>query len=559
MRLIASLPLKMAWRDARASTGKFLFVILAVAAGVGALTGVRGFSRSFRSALLRNARTLMAADVSVRTFTPPSARQQRLLDDLAGRGIGITNIIETLSMMSGGGESRPIMVSVKAVDPRVYPFYGQVRLDPPAPLAEALTASTVLVSDDLLLRLGTSAGQAVRLGSAEFRIAGVLRVEPDRMTGSLNVGPRVMLNRDGLDRTGLMKFGSRASYRVLLRLPPAGVSVDRVSYALKRSFGEGSRVTDFRQTNPAITHGLNRATTFLSLVSLIALIVGGLGVATALYSHLQQKMDSIGILKCLGARSGQVIRIYLAQALALGAAGSAVGILLGYAVQAVFPRLIAGYFALPTRVEWTPVTALEGFGVGVLTTLLFTLPPLLYIRKIKPIDIFRHEMPEAQPAWRERWKAVRAPLAAGAVILIGLGAIAAWLASSPRLGLIFLGGIIGSLLALSAVAWLLLRLLRALPALLPFRLPAALRHGMANLHRPGSHSAAALVALGIGVTFTLTVYLVQHSLLAEILSSAPPDMPNVFLINITDKERDGVAELLRTRAGVESAKPPVPL
>ncbi len=560
MRVTRSLALVMAWRDARASAGKFVFVILAVAAGVGALTGVRGFSRAFGDALLRDARTLMAADISVRTFAPPSPEQQHVLDELVRRGVGVTEITETLSMMSAPGASHPVMVSVKAVDPAVYPFYGRVQLDPPAPLAEALTASTIAVSDDLLLRLGIQSGQTVKLGSADFRIAGVLRLEPDRMTGSLNVGPRVMMTREGLDRTGLMKLGSRASYRVLLRLPSEGVPIVRgVRHRLARVFGEGSRIVDFRETHPAITRGLERSTTFLSLVSLIALIVGGLGVATALHSHLQQKMDSIGILKCLGARSGQVIRIYLIEALGLGLAGSLAGILLGYGVQWVFPRLIAHYFAVPVGIAWASRAAFEGLGVGLLSTLVFTLPPLLYIRQIRPSDIFRREMLEARPPWRQRLRAGRASLAAGTLILAGLATIAAWLADSPRLGFIFLGGILVALAVLSFVAWLLLRLLRALPELLPWRLPTALRQGMANLHRPGSHSPAVLVALGIGVTFTLTIYLVQHALLAQVMSSAPPDMPNVFFINITDRERDGLVEILRTQQGVQDTRPPVPL
>src|SRR5574341_89375 len=125
MRLTRSLPLAMAWRDARASAGKFLFVILAVAAGVGALTGVRGFSRAFRDALLREARTLMAADLSVRTFAAPSDQQQRALQRLEARGVAVTHITETFSMMSSEAASEraqaPIMVSIKAVDPSRYP------------------------------------------------------------------------------------------------------------------------------------------------------------------------------------------------------------------------------------------------------------------------------------------------------------------------------------------------------------------------------------------------------------------------------------------------------
>ena len=136
-------------------------------------------------------------------------------------------------------------------------------------------------------------------------------------------------------------MGSRGHSSVLLR---AGESPDR--RAMTRSEAITSLATGLAascrlsartpKTNPTITRGLDRATTFLSLVSLIALIVGALGVATAMHSHLQQKMDSIAIMKCLGARSTQIIRIYVSQTLALGLAGGLAGIALGLAVQGAF-------------------------------------------------------------------------------------------------------------------------------------------------------------------------------------------------------------------------------
>jgi len=551
------LALRMAAREARAAGPKFLFVVVAVAAGVAALTGVRGFSQSFRAALLRESRTLMAADVSVRAFATATPEQQSALDGFAARGVAITPVTETVSMMTSPRVAHPVLVSIKAVDPGLYPFYGALQLDPPVPLREALTGSTIAVSDDLLLRLAAQTGDTVKVGSAEFRIAAVVRLEPDRMTGSLNVGPRILMTRQGLDRTGLMQFGSRASYRWLLRLGPGAPEVQEVHDGLERAFRRAGRVANYNQVHPSISRGLDQSTTFLTLVSLLALVVGGLGVAAAIHSHLQQRMDSIGILKCLGARSGQIIRVYMFQALALGLAGSGLGILAGYGVQAVFPRLLQDYFQLSIEMRWVGRAALEGLAAGMLITLLFTLPPLLMVRQIRPADVFRRDMAEARPAWRQRLKRAWASIAAGALILAALGGMAAWLAGSRRIGLEFVAEVAGTLAILSAVAWALLRLLRVLPRLLPWRMPAAWRHGIANLYRPGNHAAAVLVAMGLGVTFTLTVYLVQRSVLVQIVRNAPPDAPNVFFLNITDRERDGIHQMVRSHPGVEDGPPPV--
>lgn len=548
--------LKIAWREAHASATKFLFVITAVAIGVGALTGVRGFGRAFYGMLLRESRTLMAADLSLRVFALPDAHQNAVMEDLARRGVQHTWVTETLSMVSSSAAPNPVLVSIKAVDPRVYPFYGAVQLEPASSLAAALTGQTAAVSDDLLLRLRVAVGDSVKLGGQLFRIIGRVVSEPDRMSGSLNVGPRVMVSRAGLDRTGLMGIGSRASERYLFRLSPGSPNIEEVRQTLKTAFPE-ALIADFRQTHPIITQGLNRATTFLSLVSLIALIVGSLGVATAMHAHLQQKMDSIAIMKCVGARTREIIQIYLLQTIGLGLAGGLIGIVFGTVVEAAFPPLIARYFNLRPEAHWDPSTAIQGLTIGLLTTLLFTLPTLLGIRKIRPGIIFRREMAEARPGWRQRLRNSSTSLLAGAAILAGIGVIAGWLQigtlrESVRTSAVFVEALIVSLLVLSAIAWILLRAVK-LFARRAHWLPPVLRHGVANLYRPGNHAQAALVALGVGVMFTLTVFLVQRGMMAEMLKTAPPGMPNVFLLDITAKERDPLIALLRAQRGVEGA------
>lgn len=542
---------KIGWREARASSSKFLFVVLAIALGVGVLSGVRGFCAAFRQMLLRDARILMAADISARIYHEPSPDEQQALAELVSRGATITNIIETPSMMNSAAVSRPLLVSVKAVDPADYPFYGEIELIPAQELAAALSPSSVVVSDDLILRLGVDVGESVRLGDESFQIAGILSIEPDRMTGSMNVGPRVMLSEEALNRTGLIQVGSRASRRFLVKLPTDGLSVEEARTALQEGL-PGSRVADFRETHPTIRRGLDRATNFLSLVSLIAMIVGGLGVAMAMYSHLQQRLDTIAIMKCVGARSQQIVRIFALQALALGTLGSFVGVTLGLIVQGIAPLFVAQYFPGTPTLGWQPWSAIQAGSVGILTSLLFSLPTLLSIRNVRPALIFRRDMEGSPRSWKARRKEWQASLSVGAVIVAAMGAIAAWLGDSLELGGWFAMGLVGSLAAMGITAWLLLRVLKALPKVLPVRLPTVLRHGIANLYRPGVHAEAILVALGIGVTFTLSIYLIQTTVLSQLIRSAPADMPNVFLVNITEEERGPLEDLLSRHPGVES-------
>jgi putative ABC transport system permease protein len=556
MRFTWTTACKIAWRESRSSSFKFLFVILAVAVGVGSLTGVRGFSRAFHEMLLSQARTLMAADLSLRVFELPTPQQDAAMDALAKAGVERTWITETVTMAaveSKPGESKPpMLVSVKAVDPKKYPFYGEIRLAPSAPISQALTAETVAVSDDVLLRLNLKVGNSIRLGGQSFRIAGQVTYEPDRMVGSLNVGPRVMITRDGLVRAGLILPGSRAAERFLFRITPNSPGIEATRERLKAAFPD-ALIADYRESHPIVTQGLNRATTFLSLVSLITLIIGAIGVGTAMRAHIQQRMDSIAIMKCIGARSSHVMRIYLLQTISLGLAGGLLGVAFGLVVQRAFPQFLARYFELEPTAHWDFLTAAQGIGIAILASLLFTLPPLLGIRRIRPSLILRREMEETKPNWRVRLAQARASILAGAAILLGFAGIAMSFATGTRndiwkTGAYFAGALVIGFAALSAVAWLMLRVLKIASRR---RLPASVRHGIANLYRPGAHAQSVLVALGVGVMFTLTIYLVQHGMIAEMNRTSPPGMPNVFLIDIAPKDRDAVLDLIKQQRGVE--------
>ncbi|MEO8596837.1 MAG: FtsX-like permease family protein [Candidatus Solibacter sp.] len=545
---------RIAWREMRASRAKFLFVVLSVAIGVGSLTGVRGFSSSFRHMLLGEARTLMAGDLTARVFALPNAEQDGALRALGARGVRHTWITETVTMAASAATPDPLLISVKAVDPAAYPYYGVVKLNPPRALREALDAQSVVVSEDLLVRLDVRTGDTLHIGGQDFRIAGVMVSEPDRMTGSLNVGPRVMISRAGLDRTGLITPGSRAAERFLFALPAQnGPGVGETRAILKAAFPEAT-IADYRETHPIITRGLDRATTFLSLIGLIALVIGAMGVASAMHGHLQQKLDSIAVMKCMGARSGQIIRIYTAQTLLLGLGGGLIGVAFGVGVAAAFPGLIAKYFAMDVSSYWDPWPAVQGIGVACMVTLLFTLPPLLAIRDIRPAVIFRRDVETKGARRRANWSAWLARTA----ILLGTGAIAGTLTEGGPMVAVRTGGFFALALAiglalLSFAGWAMLRGFRWLLRVAGGYLPGVVRHGIANLYRPGNQAEAAVVALGVGVMFTLTVFLVQTALVNQIRGSAPPGMPNVFLLDIPANQRTAVSTLIAQQPGVKEA------
>jgi putative ABC transport system permease protein len=560
---------KIAAREMRSSRGKFFFVVMSVAIGVAALTGVRGFSTSFRGALLTRARSIMAGDLAARMFQQPTPEQQRGLDEIAAEGVEITPVTELLSMASSPKTMDPLLISLKAVDPAKYPFYGKVDLEPAEALNAVLGDDTVVVADDLLIRLHLKVGDMLTVGGDNFRIASVVTNEPDRLSGNFAAGPRVLISRKGLDASGLLAPGSHSGQRYLFKVPKprngAPISESRVQdlkLRLEKLLPE-AQVTDYRETNPALTQGLDRATSLLSLMSLVALVLGAIGVAMAMRAHLQQRLDTIAIMKSLGARSGQIIKIYLLQTLLLGVIGGLIGVALGVGVQLAFPYLLARLINVQTEVHLQLRTVLTGLGAGVLTTLLFTLPPLLDIRGVRPILILRRAVEDNDDpfttAIRKKITKNLAQIGAAVLILVGLALIAMTLSDSTTVGTVFSIGLVVVLAVLLAASSGLLAGLRFFLSRTRLHLPSSLRHGLANLYRPGNPSAALLAAVGMGVMQIMTVYLVQQAVVNELHISSAPDLPNVFLIDITTAEIDGVRKLLTEQPGVTIAPEMLPV
>src|SRR5579863_10048858 len=291
------------WRDLKSAPGKFAFVVLSVAVGVAALVGVRGFSESFRTTLMTESRSLMAGDLSARVFRQPSADESQKLVNLETGipGSDLTWVTETISMASVPPDPVPILVTLKAVDPNRYPFYGAARLEPAMTLEQALEGDSAVVAEEFLIRLNAHVGETLRLGGKNFKIAAVLSQEPDRISAGAGMGPRVMVSRASIENTGLLAPGSRAAQRMLLKLP--ATADDTAVRKQVEAILPDAQVMDFKEGNPALSQGLDNATAILSLICLVAMVLGAIGVAMAMHAHLEQRMDMLAILKAVGARS----------------------------------------------------------------------------------------------------------------------------------------------------------------------------------------------------------------------------------------------------------------
>jgi putative ABC transport system permease protein len=538
-------------RESRGSRGRLAFFIACLAVGVAAVVAVAGLSASLRDGIRREARQLLAADLAVRGNQPLPPEVLAAITDLPGaRRTDIKETVTVAAAPSRNGQPGPSqLVELKVID-GFYPFYGKLDLRPQKPLNELLTPNTAVVASDLLAHLGLKVGDMLQIGGQDYRIAGIVLSEPDRVGISFTLGPRVFLSGAGFARTTLEDQGSRMSYKALVKLPKGtpAAALDTTADRLKQALppGEVYRVETYRQSQPALQRNISRVERFLGLVALLSLFVGGIGVAQSVRAWLAGRLDAIAILKCLGMRPREIFPLYLGQTVLLGLAGSLVGILAGVAVQLVLPRLFPDLIPGALIRPWQPVALLRGLGLGVGVALLFSLPPLSAVLRVPPARVLRRE---AEPLPRHRWVSIATVVA----LALGIWGMAAFQSGSARLGLQFTGGVALVTAALAAAAFLVSWAVRRLPRDL-FSLRPWLRHGIAALARPGAAASGAIVALGLGVLVVLGMSLVERRITGQLEKELPTDAPSAFMVDIQPAQWPGVESLLKQQGaqGIES-------
>lgn len=541
-------------RESRGSRGRLAFFVACLSIGVAAVVAVAGVSGSLDDGIRGEARQLLAADLAIegRRAVPKDL-------DLAAAGLAgaqRTDLRETVTVVAAPprADGRPgpsQLVELKVVDGD-YPFYGTLELEPDRPLRELLGPDSAVVAAELLARLGLRTGDTLRIGGKPFRIAGVVLSEPDRISVSMTLGPRLFLGVEGFARAGLEGRGSRIGYRTLLKAPEgfALAKLDTVKERLEVVLGNQGfyEVETYRDAQPALRRSLSRVERFLGLIALLSLFVGGIGVAQSVRAWLTSRLDSIAILKCLGLRPRELFPLYLGQTALLGLLGSLVGIALGVAVQLTLPSLFSDLIPAELIRPWQPAALLRGLGLGIGVAVLFSLPPLSAVLRVPPARVLRRD---AEPLPSHRWVTA----ATMTVLALGVWVMASLQARSWDLGARFTAGVAGATLALALGAYLITRFVRSLPRE-SFRRPW-LRHGVAALARPGATTFSAIVALGLGVLVVLGMSLVERRLTQELSAEVPKEAPSAFLIDIQPAQWTGVEKLLRDQGATRINSVPV--
>jgi putative ABC transport system permease protein len=557
---------RMLARELRSSWRRLLFFFLCVAVGVGAIVALRSVIQSVRFGLMSEARSIIASDVLISTNRPWTNEVKKPLDErLTGPEIlDRLEAIETATMVRAEQGAAARMVELRGVQPG-FPLYGQIQLQGGTPYSHDLVRSHgALVRPELLTQLGTAVGQRIVIGGQPFTIRGVITQEPGRRVGAFSFGSRVLIDYDDLRATGLLTFGSRASYQILLRVRDD--QVERLTRELRRDFRDRFvQARSYRSTEDDIGEDLLRAENYLSLVGFIMVVLGGIGVWSVTRVFVQQKIRSVAILKCVGATATQILTTYVAQVMLLGVLGSLLGVGIAAVAIAAIPESAAAAFGnVPYGL--TLSAALQGVAVGLLVSLLFSLVPLLEVRRVKPLLLLRGSETMAPPAIapagrRFPWRLVPVSLAkidrvqVGAVVLVSaaLVGIAAWQAASVGVALVVCGGFVGIALILHGAGALLIRAVRPLAAAPYF----PLRHAVGSLRRPGNQTRVILLAVGIGSFFVLGVRALQSNLLAQFSLQLGRSGADMFLIDIQQDQVEGVRDFIKRTTGGEARLIPV--
>jgi len=533
--------IRMALREIRASWQRLLFFFVCIAIGVGSIVALRSVIQSVRVALAGEARTLLGADVALTTNRPWTDVVVKTLDAeaRAGRITVRSEAAEIPTMVRPADPAKLAtrMVELRAVGPE-FPLYGALTLRDGAYSHARLEGQGALVRPELLAQFGLQVGDSILIGTAPFEIRGVITAEPGRRIGAFTLGPRVMIDLADLDSTGLMAFGSRASYQQLLRVPDP-VSEELVDDLRDAFANEFVGVRWYRRTEDQMGENLERAENYLSLVGLVVLILGGIGVSSVTRVFVQQKVRSIAILKCLGTTSPQMLAIYMTQVLLLGAAGSALGVALAAGVMAAVPAFVGDLTAvMNVQFGLTPAAVAQGFAIGLLVSILFSLVPLLEVRLVKPSLLLRQDVPPSAGFDWLKW-GVTAGVAAALV------AVAAWQAGSLEVGLMLSGGFVATAFVLHLAGAGLVRAVQPLRYAKSF----ALRQAVLHIARPGNQTRVILLAVGLGAFFILGVRTLQANLLRDFAIQAGPEAPDMFLIDIQQDQRDRLAAFLDASNG----------
>jgi putative ABC transport system permease protein len=525
---------RMAWRDSRSSRRRLLLFSCSIMLGIAALVSIGSFRRSLAQAIDEQARALLGADLVISSSRPFRAEEEQFLYSL-GEPQAREARFTTMAVFPASNGTR--LVSLRALSGD-FPFYGTMETTPPNAAREFRDGLHAIVDESLLFQFRVHPGNKIKVGDLEFTIAGALKKVPGDASAGASFAPRVYIPLQNLEATHLVKPGSVVRYRAYVKFPANTNPTERIAAFAPQIQRFGLQFDSVEKRKKDLGEAMENLYRFLNLVAFISLLLGAVGVASAIQAHLRQKIATAAILRCLGSPARTTVFIYLLQAAAIGLVGAVAGAALGLLIQGSLPRALQTFIPLmiPTTIFWEPI--LRGMLIGFAICLLFALPPLLKFRRVSPLLVLRASVESEMPSAR------RDPMIwlVYALIAAGVTAFAISQAETWKRGLFFAAALGVAIAIFAGIAKLLMISVRKW---FPHRASFVWRQGLANLYRPDNRTLLLILSLGLGTFLLLNLYLTREVLLTQFRSIDRGDRPNIFLFDIQADQMKAVAALLR--------------
>lgn len=527
----------MAWRDSRRSRQRLLLFMSSIVLGIAALVAINSFGDNLARSIDEQAQELLGADLTASYTKEQPVAAQKLL-----RTLGQERAYEVAfpSMVVFPKSQGLRLAQVKALEGN-FPYYGDWETQPASAVGQfrqAMVAKqrVALVEDGLLIQFGAQVGDSVKIGNLTFLVAGRVMKTPGQTAITSTVAPSVFIPYTFLPQTGLVQTGSRVNYKYYYRFAP-NTNVTAVANKLEPQFDKLGISSDTVAGRKKQTgRSFDDLTKYLNLVAFVALLLGCVGVASAVHLYVKEKVQSVAVLRTLGTSGRQAFLIYLIQTALMGLIGAVVGAVLGSVIQLLLPRVFGSFLpvTVDTAISWPAVG--QGIGTGLLISVLFALLPLLVIRKVSPLRVLRASYTD-DTASRDLWQWV-----VYAAIVLSITGFAYWQIRDWKMALSFTAGLGVAFAVLAGMAQLLILAVRKF---FPSSWSYVWRQSLANLYRPQNQTLILVVSIGLGAFLIATLYLTQSLLLGRVQLSASGGQPNMVLFDIQNEQKAGVKALVQ--------------
>ena len=522
--------IKMAWRDGKASSRKLVLFMASIVLGIAAVVSIQSFGETLKDSIALQSKALMGADFKIDSNQPPNEKVAQIIDSLGGAD---AKEISFSSMAAFPKTGAAKLVQVRGIE-QGFPFYGLLETEPVSAENQYQKQDAALVDATLLLQLGLQAGDSIKIGEITLPIAGVLKGAPGSNAIFSSIAPPVIIPYRLIAETGLVQTGSRINYDFYFVAPPT-MDLEQLEKKLGTVIDlQDADLDTHISTSERLGRRYDNFGKFLNLVAFIALLLGCVGIASAINIYIKQKLRAVAVLKCLGSTKKQTFLIYLLQIAGIGFLGGVIGTILGLLLQQLFPLLLGDLLPVDVEMNFSPQVILMGLLLGVLMSVLFALYPLmgtLYVSPLQALRVQEDNSPRSKKA--------------GFIVLLGIFLFififSFWLLKDWRYSLAFVGGILVTFSILAGIANLFMKSIKKyFPASWGF----AARQSLSNLFRPQNQTLILVLAIGVGTFLISTLYFTKDVLLAQASLESNANNPNMILLDVQTEQKDSVANII---------------